>query len=105
MPRCGVPAFRFDPHGVLLGWQQPRLVVLRSGVPTPRQEYRSGHCLPQRAEGREPYKGVIWEKRDDELLDSKWDIESLDDNEPHAVAPESVPVATTEVAETPKFDN
>jgi hypothetical protein len=40
------------------------------------------------AQKGEPYKGVIWEKRDDELLDSKWDIESLDDDEPHAVAPE-----------------
>jgi hypothetical protein len=51
------------------------------------------------AQKGEPYKGVIWEKRDDDLLDPKWDVEMLDDKEPHPVAPESVPVASVATPE------
>ncbi len=57
------------------------------------------------AQKGEPYRGIIWEKRDDELLDSKWDIESLDDDEPHAEAPESVPVPSPAAVEARKHDN
>ena len=52
-----------------------------------------------------PYRGIIWEKREDELFDPKWNIEILDDEEPQCVASEPVIEASPAVAETPKPDN
>jgi len=57
------------------------------------------------AQKGEPYKGAIWEKHGDELLDSKWAVEMLDDEELDAAAPESVPVSATKMADTPTHDN
>src|SRR5450631_4410179 len=54
------------------------------------------------AEKGSPYRGVIWENREDELLDPKWNIEILDDEEPHDAAPESVLETSPAVVETPK---
>jgi hypothetical protein len=42
------------------------------------------------AQKGEPYRGVIWEKSEVDLLDPKWNVEMLDDEESHAVVPEHV---------------
>jgi hypothetical protein len=57
------------------------------------------------AQKGEPYKGVIWEKQEDELLSPKWNIEMLDDEEPECSEPE--PVIETSPAEpvTPQPDD
>jgi hypothetical protein len=42
------------------------------------------------AKNGSPFRGIIREKHEGNLLDPKWGIEVLDDNEAHVVASESV---------------
>jgi len=57
------------------------------------------------AQKGEPYKGVIWEKSEVDLLDPKWNVEMLDDEEPNTATPEPVAVAAPPVVEAPRPDN
>jgi hypothetical protein len=57
------------------------------------------------AQKGEPYKGVIWENREDELLDPKWGIDVLSDDEPQRLVSEPVIETSPAVAETPKPDH
>jgi Bifunctional DNA primase/polymerase, N-terminal len=57
------------------------------------------------AKNGSPYRGIIWEKHEDDLLDPKWDVEIVDDEEPRDVAPEAVHESSSAVAVTSKPDN
>ena len=53
----------------------------------------------------EPYRGIIWGNQEDDLLDAKWNIEILDNEEPQCLASEPVVKNSPVISVAPETDN